>query len=103
VQEYLGQQPMTPFRLRFDAGQVSGDGKDVVGRFTFAGEYDAKTGRIILVKQYLGKHRVLYEGGPDGEGCIQGTWSIGQFHTGPFRMRPAARKVSGEEPIQEIV
>ena len=33
VQEVLGQQPMTPFRLHFAGGRVTGEGKDVVGRF----------------------------------------------------------------------
>jgi hypothetical protein len=102
VQELYGRQPMTPFRLHFADGKVTGDGKDVIGRFTFAGEYDARTGRVVLVKQYVGKHRVLYEGGPDGEGCIHGTWSIGPEWTGLFRLRPVVPKVRGDEPIHEI-
>jgi hypothetical protein len=93
---------MTPFALRFAAGRVTGEGRDVVGPFTFSGEYDEATGEVRMVKQYLGRHRVLYVGRPDGEGCVQGTWSIGAHDTGSFLLRPVVPKPTGEEPIQEI-
>lgn len=70
VQEGWGRQSMTPFALRFANGKVSGEGCDVVGRFTFSGTYDEFTGAVRMVKQYLGKHMVLYVGQPDGEGSI---------------------------------
>lgn len=94
---------MTPFSLNFNQGRVSGDGRDMVGLFTFAGTYDEATGEIRMMKQYLGKHQVLYVGKPDGEGSIQGTWSIGELNSGPFLLRPAFVKPTGEEPIQEII
>jgi len=93
---------MTPFTLHFVAGCVTGEGRDVVGRFTFGGEYDEATGEVRLVKQYIGKHQVLYVGRPDGEGSILGTWSIGEHCTGPFLLRPMLAKPRGDEPIQEI-
>jgi hypothetical protein len=93
---------MAAFTLQFAAGRVSGGGRDVVGRFTFSGEYDEATGEVRMVKQYLGKHQVLYIGRPDGEGSILGTWSIGPSHTGPFLLRPVIAKPTGDEPIQEI-
>jgi hypothetical protein len=102
VQDQWGRQAMTPFFLRFANGQVVGEGKDVVGRFTFAGEYDEKTGQLRLIKQYIGRHRVLYLGEPDGEGSILGTWHIGESHKGPFLIRPAIQKPRGDEPIQEM-
>lgn len=102
VQEGWGRQPMRAFTLRFAGGRVSGGGTDVIGPFTYSGEYDEATGRVRMVKQYLGRHRVDYVGQPDGEGCIMGTWSIGEFHTGPFLIRPVVGKPTGEEPIQEI-
>ena len=101
-QPAFGRQPMTGFRLRFADGRVAGDGRDVVGRFTVAGEYDPASGRITFVKQYLGKHRVAYVGRPDGEGSIAGTWSIGPDWTGPFVLRPVVRRPSEDDPIQEI-
>ena len=68
---------------------MSGQGKDIIGRFSFAGEYDERTGQIRLIKQYIGKHQVLYIGEPDGEGSVQGTWFIGESYKGPFLIRPA--------------
>jgi hypothetical protein len=102
VQEMWGRQAMTPFYLNFASGRVTGEGKDMVGRFTFSGTYDETTGELRLVKQYIRKHQVLYVGRPDGEGSIQGTWSLGPGQTGPFLLRPALAKPTGEEPIQEI-
>ena len=102
VQSVLGRQPMTAFTLRFADGRVSGEGRDVVGRFAFTGAYDETTGAVRMVKQYLGEHRVLYEGQPDGEGSILGTWSIGPHCTGSFLLRPVVQKPTGDEPIQEF-
>ena len=103
VQQMWGRQAMTPFSLHFANGQVTGEGKDMVGRFTFSGTYDENTGAVRMVKQYIGKHQVLYIGQPDGEGSIQGTWHTPNSDKGPFLLRPAVRKPSGEEPIQEIL
>ncbi|MBN9120999.1 MAG: hypothetical protein J0I06_17920 [Planctomycetes bacterium] len=102
VQKEYGRQPMVPFTLRFADGKVRGDGRDMVGRFTFSGVYSETTGAVRMVKHYLGKHVVLYVGQPDGEGSIQGTWSIGHYDTGSFLLRPAIQKPVGDEPIQEI-
>lgn len=104
-QEFWGRQPMEAFTLHFRAGEVTGSGVDVVGRFLFTGDYDTKTGAIRLVKQYLGKHQVLYVGHPDGEGCIGGTWTVsegGLTTTGPFLLKPELPRPRGDEPIQEI-
>ena len=101
-QEVWGRQPMTAFTLHFGGGRITGEGRDVIGPFTYAGEYDEATGRVRMVKQYLGHHQVLYDGQSDGEGCIAGTWSIGEFWTGPFLLRPVVRRPRGDEPIHEI-
>ena len=76
VQSHCGRQAMSAFALRFA---------------------DA----VRLVKQYIGKHQVLYVGQPDGEGSIAGTWYL-VGDSGPFLMRPVVAKPSGDEPIQEI-
>jgi hypothetical protein len=102
VQEGWGRQAMTPFFLHFAEGRVEGKGKDIVGRFVFTGEYDTSTGQVRLVKQYLGRHRVLYVGQPDGEGSILGKWYIGPHHEGPFMMRPMGLQAGEDEPIQEM-
>jgi hypothetical protein len=108
-QEHFGRQPMEAFVLNFRGGEVAGHGRDIVGRFTFHGEYDERTGRVRMVKQYLGKHTVRYDGGPDGEGCILGKWTIdsellgvGPFTTGPFLLYPDVPRPTGDEPIYEI-
>lgn len=102
VQEPWGRQAMTPFTLHFADGRVSGAGRDMVGRFTFSGEYDEATGAVRMVKQYLGRHAVLYVGRPDGEGGIPGTWAIGGLTSGSFLIRPRLQKPTGDEPIHEI-
>ena len=55
-----------------------------------------------MVKQYLGRHRVLYRGRYDGEGTIYGTWSIGENCKGPFALSPVRASPSGDSPIQDI-
>lgn len=109
-QEGYGRQSMAAFRLRFQRGEVAGGGVDVVGRFVITGEYDERTGAVSLVKQYLGKHRVLYTGKPDGEGSIAGEWTVRERYfgaefvtTGPFLIRPELPDPTGDEPVQEIV
>lgn len=102
VQDGWGRQAMTPFTLQFAAGRVTGEGRDMVGRFTFNGEYDEATGEVRMIKQYLGRHRVLYVGQPDGEGSIIGQWSIGELQTGPFLLRPCWPKPTGTEPIHDL-
>ncbi len=101
-QEAHGKQRMTAFTLWFTNGEITGDGSDVIGGFTFTGGYDIDNGELVMMKQYVGKHRVLYRGKPDGEGCIAGTWSIGGNSTGPFMLKPVLQRPHGGEPIEEI-
>jgi hypothetical protein len=101
-QPRYGRQAMQDFRLAFHDGAIEGRGTDLIGRFVFRGEFDTNTGRVRMVKQYLGKHQVLYEGGPDGEGSIAGTWSIDESWTGPFLMQPVLLRPTGDEPIHEV-
>jgi hypothetical protein len=102
VQEHFGRQEMEAFELYFRDGEVTGHGRDVIGRFVFHGEYDEKTGHVRMVKQYLGKHQVHYDGRPDGEGSILGKWSIDETWNGPFRLHPDIPRPTGDEPIYEI-
>ena len=101
-QAMWGRQPMRAFELHFRDGEITGGGRDIVGVFTFSGAYDTRTGRVLMVKQYLGKHRVAYDGMPDGEGSIAGTWSIGQDWTGPFLLRPVVERPAEDAPIHEL-
>jgi hypothetical protein len=96
-----GRQPMTGLVLHFADGRIEGEGRDVVGRFTFSGEYDER-GHVVLVKQYLKKHQVLYQGTYDGEGTIFGQWSISSLWSGNFALAPVHAEPDPDAPIEEI-
>ncbi len=96
-----GRQLMHDLVLRFAEGTVEGHGRDCIGPFTFQGHYDDR-GSIRMVKQYIGRHRVLYEGTYDGEGTIFGRWSIGELWSGPFAMSPCAPQLDPDAPIQSL-
>jgi hypothetical protein len=72
--------------LSLREGRIDGEGDDIIGLFTFRGTYD-KQGHVSMIKQYIGRHQVLYEGTYDGEGGISGTWSIPPYWQGPFAIR----------------
>jgi hypothetical protein len=79
---------------------VTGNGVDCIGTFTFRGEF-RRDGTISLLKQYLGRHQVLYEGSNSGEG-IFGTWYIGRYDSGRFALRPLADGSAECDEIQQI-
>src|SRR5437870_4923160 len=88
-------------RLGEDEGSgFMGGGRDVIGSFVIKGEYQEST--LTFVKQYLGKHQVIYSGQYDGEGTIHGRWHIVGNGSGPFALSPVPPKVSQDAPIQEI-
>jgi hypothetical protein len=92
---------MGPLVLRFRDGRIEGEGRDIIGKFTFAGEYD-EHGTIRMVKQYLGRHRVLYQGTYDGEGTIFGQWQIPPFYSGSFALSPIYGKPAADSPIEDL-
>jgi hypothetical protein len=100
-QATFGRQPMSDLTLRFADGVVEGEGRDLVGRFTFRGSYDER-GNVTLIKQYAGRHQVHYQGNYDGEGVIFGTWSIGEPWSGPFALTPARGKAVSESTIRSL-
>jgi len=56
-----GRQSMRDLQFRFGGGEVEGSGQDIVGVFTFAGTFD-DSGNVVMIKQYVGAHQVLYAG-----------------------------------------
>jgi hypothetical protein len=92
---------MRDLELRFSAGRIEGHGVDIIGPFTFRGEYD-DSGSVVLVKQYLRRHQVVYQGRYDGEGTIFGEWSIGELWRGPFALSPESFEVAADAPILAI-
>jgi hypothetical protein len=103
---------MHDLQLRFAGGLVEGEGRDVVGRFTFHGTYDDQGG-VYLVKQYLrtegieepgnAGHQVTYMGTYDGEGTIFGRWSIQEDRTsGPFALAPVRGWIDSDAAIEAV-
>lgn len=96
VQKHLrpGKYPMELY-LTFADGEMTGEGRDLVGPFTVHGGYNVADGRCRWTKQYLRKHAVFYEGFNEGQG-IWGAWNIpassitvevsGGFHIWPEEM-----------------
>jgi hypothetical protein len=97
----FGRQPMQDFELYFADGAVRGRGRDIVGPFQIEGAYDGR-GVVKFVKQYIGKHRVMYDGLHDGEGTIFGNWSIPPLWAGTFALRPVRSQADPNLPITEI-
>jgi hypothetical protein len=100
-QQGWGRQSMDPLILHFHDGAISGEGRDVIGAFSFHGSYDDR-GNVTLTKQYVGRHSVLYQGSYDGEGTIFGRWSIAPYWSGPFALSPVTGQELAEEPIYEL-
>ena len=65
---------MNDLQLQFREDRIVGAGVDVVGEFAFDGT--VSNGDVILKKQYVDAHEVIYTGTFDGEGTLQGLWSI---------------------------
>lgn len=91
--------------LEWQAGEVSGRGRDRVGAFTITGTYDAATGRVEWTKKYVGGHSVAYRGVNDGRG-VWGVWEIRQFgglftDRGGFHIWPEGTDVSEESEATE--
>lgn len=86
--------------LAFEAGRIVGEGTDYVGPWTAMGRYDVESGCCQWTKQYVGKHKVQYEGngGPDG---IRGRWRINLVGSGDFHIWPAFRGDLEERYLEE--
>jgi len=87
IQHGMGKQKMS-LSLTFIDGRVSGEGRDVVGRFNFVGNYDLTSGRVHMRKHYENAHSVGYDGANQGDGMwLWGVWHVGGdrggFHLWP--------------------
>jgi hypothetical protein len=105
----------TELHLTFREGQMSGEGRDWVGKYTVRGRYSLQDGRCHWTKQYLHRHAVFYTGFNEGKG-IWGTWNIppsdrsvelhGGFHIWPEDMpEPSGEHLTEEAdvPLELIV
>jgi hypothetical protein len=105
-------QPQVPgrhlmeLRLTFRQGQLTGEGRDLVGLFNLRGRYSVADGKCQWTKRYVGKHDVCYQGFNEGKG-IWGTWEIppeqnfGQHWHGGFHIWPEGMADPTESHLAE--
>lgn len=73
-QDGYGRQLMHDLTMTFAGQEFVGRGIDCVGDFTLSGRLEGND--VQIVKEYVGRHKVLYAGVQDGEGTMSGLWSI---------------------------
>ena len=95
-----GRQPMHDLRIEFDNSRVVGSGTDMIAPFTLSGKL-RPDGAVEIVKQYLGRHTVLYVGQYDGEGTFHGTWDI-EGYQGSWSIKVVAPEQGDEQTFDEI-
>lgn len=98
--KFEGRQKME-LALTFLRGKVTGDGRDVVGKFTMQGRYDLSSGKVVIHKYYE-RHHVLYEGWAELDKGIWGVWTVADvgkdgFHLWPKGMRDPSEPVRRAE------
>ena len=84
--------------LKFENGEIKGEGTDYVGPWAASGSYNESTGLCNWTKQYVGQHTVKYEGRCTENG-IQGNWTI--ISTGPFHIWPRTHAHFNELYLRE--
>lgn len=92
LQRLLPGRHQMELLLTFHKGDLTGEGRDLIGEFIIRGRYDVSDGRCHWSKRYLGKHDVFYRGFNEGKG-IWGTWEIAATQeypkqTGGFHIWP---------------
>jgi hypothetical protein len=75
--------------LTFFERVMTGEGRDMIGRFLIRGKYNLDDGKCRWTKRYIGKHDVAYQGYNEGKG-IWGLWEIPPSSRGGFHIWPSA-------------
>ena len=104
LQKELPGKHTMELRLTFQAGNMSGEGRDRVGDFLVNGRYDLADGKCYWAKKYIAKYDVFYQGYNEGKG-IWGVWEIdihgsqmrGGFHIWPEGMGDPTNEYLYEE------
>lgn len=107
LQPHLPGRHLMELHLTFQAGGITGNGRDWVGKFVVRGRYTLADGTCYWSKRYLGKHDVYYQGFNEGKG-IWGVWEIppgqnaglvwkGGFHIWPEGLHDPTKPVLHEE------
>jgi hypothetical protein len=113
LQKALPGRHRMELRLTFRGGEMTGEGRDWVGRFLIRGRYGIADGCCRWTKRYVGKHDVVYQGFNEGKG-IWGVWEIptqtlpgfrrGGFHIWPEGMPdPSGQQLREEADVPVTV
>jgi len=96
----------TELILGFAGGQMSGEGRDKVGKFIIKGRYEVTTGKCEWIKRYVGAHDVHYQGYNEGKG-IWGIWEIPSDHNpnwrGGFHIWPEGVTAGSDDSLHEAL
>jgi hypothetical protein len=102
--------------LTFRQCEVTGEGRDLVGKFLVRGRYGVVDGKCYWHKRYLDRHDVFYQGYAEDKG-IWGTWELhpreiyglvkGGFHIWPEGHGDPTQRALAEEadvpaPAEEL-
>ncbi len=79
------------FAVRLD-GKVDGKGDDDIGKFVWEGSVSGNA--LNMIKQYVGKHKVEYQGSIDGR-KLAGNWKINNL-TDKFQLEAENSDVSDD-------
>ncbi|MEO1448795.1 MAG: hypothetical protein AAFV07_04665 [Bacteroidota bacterium] len=93
------REEMEGLMMQIEGGVVTGSGYDVVGMFTFEGSID-DAGNVSMIKTYMGKHAVGYQGMFDGNRRMSGLWKI-HWMAGPWEI--LFRDEEGEQALEKQV
>ncbi|MEO0470255.1 MAG: hypothetical protein AAF206_11580 [Bacteroidota bacterium] len=103
-QAETGRQPMEGLMIQIDGNRISGSGYDMVGAFTFEGTL-TEDNDVLMTKQYLGEHALVYRGAYNGADKMWGIWEV-WFEQGPweisFRSASAQKKAEKKEEVASI-
>ena len=99
-QHGLGRQPMHDLTIEFEGRRLAGKGWDCVGSFTMSGAIRSNH-NVRIIKKYVDRHAVLYEGQHDGEGTIFGVWALASDN-GTFALRPSGGFRNSRQEIPEF-
>ena len=111
LQRVVPGRHMMDLHLTFQSGQLTGEGRDWVGKFILRGRYDVQDGKCRWTKRYLGRHDVSYQGFNEGKG-IWGVWDLsvegssdrGGFHIWPEGMEdPTGHHLTEEADLPVVI
>ena len=92
--QFFIRAEMEGLRMTITESSIMGSGIDVAGSFTFDGVL-SEDGSLIMKKQYLGKHAVMYRGQYNGKDRLWGTWEL-QGMQGPWEIQTQGAEAEGQ-------